>query len=82
MLHVRGIRLDASVSATLAEKSHAPQLILRLRGGGGCEDRSMGFATGGRIKQAIYEDSLVAGCYDFEAGQRVFVHAINAIAWE
>lgn len=57
-------------------------MVLRLRGGGGAPDRSMGFAMGGQIKQDIYEDTLSAGFYNFEAGERVFVHAINAAAWE
>lgn len=57
-------------------------MVLSLRGGGGAPDRSMGFAMGGQIKQDIYEDTLSAGFYNFEAGERVFVHAINAAAWE
>lgn len=55
-------------------------LVLRLRGGG--EVKPMGIAAGGKIKQKVYADDNDPNIYDYDHGARVYVHAINAMAWK
>lgn len=42
----------------------------------------MGIAAGGRIEQKIYEDTRLAGAYDEDSPERLYVHTVSTMAWE
>ena len=47
-----------------------------------CEDKAMGLAPGGRMRQEIFEDPYSIHDWDLEHGSRCFVHLINCDAWQ
>lgn len=69
---------------------HRPSVIekpLYLRGGSGAvtmlsvAEKGMGMAAGGRIWQAIYEDTFETSEWDMNTSSRGFVHLANSQTW-
>jgi hypothetical protein len=44
--------------------------------------QTMGMAAGGAIEQQIFADEFGLDAWDLTRGDRVFVHLLNALAWE